>query len=602
MQKFDSSGNFLLTWGQNGNSDGRFQDPQGIAVDNYGYVYVADTKHDRIQKFNSSTGEFLGKWGTTGSGNGQFKNPYGIGMDNYNNYMYIADGTNNRVQKFSIPSDQYAVPAYISQWGTTGSGNGQFLNPQDSVVDVSGYIYVVDLSRNDVQKFNGSVNPPAFVSKWGSQGSGNGQFQSPIGISTSFTQCASASEKCYLISSIFDTGTGGVSQDPILSNWVNTSSFAVGTSEHASVVYNGYVYVIGGQGGAGTNVYYAPLNSNGSVGTWNTTTSLPAMRQAPTSVVYNGYVYVIGGYSGSYQSTVYYAQLNANGTVGAWNTTTALPGPRYRATSAVYNGYVYVLGGRSSGSTYQSTVYYAQLNTNGTVGAWSTGTAMPTTLNGHSTAVNNGYLYAIGGYNGSYQSTVYYAQINANGSIGAWTTNTNALPAARAFHDSIVLNNYIYAIAGNNSSAVPVATFVYAPINGNGSIGTWSSGSIPAARQSPEVVANAGHVYLIGGYNSGEKNTVYYSSPVTIAGGAGFNTIMWQGSQLSGQLIINIASSNNSGGPWNYTSSLAPSGPNVQVKIPTEHTNRRYIRYKAVFDSNQSNSPRVDDIILNWSP
>ncbi|MDO8429961.1 MAG: 6-bladed beta-propeller [bacterium] len=87
-----------------------------------------------------------------------------------------------------------------------------------------------------------------------------------------------------------------------------------------------------------------------------------------------------------------------------------------------------------------------------------------------------------------------------------------------------------------------------------------------------------------------------------VSGGAAFNTLMWQGTQLSGSVIFKIASSNSSGGPWNYVTTLNPGGPNVQVKIDSQHNNKRYIRYKLIMDSDQSNSPKVEDVIINWSP
>jgi DNA-binding beta-propeller fold protein YncE len=45
--------------------DGQFQEPWGIAVDDQGTVYVADTWNHRIQVFDSD-GTFRTKWGTYG--------------------------------------------------------------------------------------------------------------------------------------------------------------------------------------------------------------------------------------------------------------------------------------------------------------------------------------------------------------------------------------------------------------------------------------------------------------------------------------------------------------------------------------------------------
>jgi len=150
----------------------------------------------------------------------------------------------------------------------------------------------------------------------------------------------------------------------------------------------------------------------------------------------------MGGYNnsnGGAQSTVYYAPLNANGSVGTWTSTTALPQSLYDATSVVYNGYIYEMGG-----AYQSTVYYAPLNSNGSVGTWTSTTALPQTLAQATSVVYNGYVYELGGYNGTIaQSTVYYAPLNANGSVGTWTSTT-ALPQYLNSATSVVYNGYVY--------------------------------------------------------------------------------------------------------------------------------------------------------------
>jgi N-acetylneuraminic acid mutarotase len=182
------------------------------------------------------------------------------------------------------------------------------------------------------------------------------------------------------------------------------------------VVYNGYLYVIGGSTYSNfysTEVYYAPLNPNGTLGSWSSTTSLPSGRVSHTSVVYNGYLYVIGGYTFSgYSTEVYYAPLNPNGTLGSWSSTTSLPSGRRLHTSVVYNGYLYVIGGDTY-SGYSTEVYYAPLNPNGTLGSWSSTTSLPSGKVDHTSVVYNGYLYVIGGNTSStsYSTEVLYAKI-----------------------------------------------------------------------------------------------------------------------------------------------------------------------------------------------
>ncbi len=48
--------------------------PYGVATDAAGNVYVADAGNHRIQKF-TGTGTYLTQWGSPGSGNGQFNSP-----------------------------------------------------------------------------------------------------------------------------------------------------------------------------------------------------------------------------------------------------------------------------------------------------------------------------------------------------------------------------------------------------------------------------------------------------------------------------------------------------------------------------------------------
>jgi len=54
---------------------------------------------------------------------------------------------NHRVQKFS------SLGTYLSQFGTVGSDNGQFIQPEGIAIDNSGNIYVSDTKNNRIQKF-----------------------------------------------------------------------------------------------------------------------------------------------------------------------------------------------------------------------------------------------------------------------------------------------------------------------------------------------------------------------------------------------------------------------------------------------------------------
>ncbi|MBI4369862.1 MAG: hypothetical protein HY547_06510, partial [Elusimicrobia bacterium] len=66
---------------------------------------------------------------------------------------------------------------------------------------------------------------------------------------------------------------------------------------------------------------------------------------------------------------------------------------------------------------------------------FSTTTALPAVRQLHAMSLWNGRLYVAGGTNSSgLQSTVYSAPLNSDGTVGSWTTETNSLPAARYGH------------------------------------------------------------------------------------------------------------------------------------------------------------------------
>jgi len=269
-------------------------------------------------------------------------------------------------------------------------------------------------------------------------------------------------------------------------------------------------------------VYSAPINANGSVGSWTTqANSLPVQLVAATSVVSGGYVYIMGGFNGGGESSaVYSAPINANGSVGSWTTqANSLPQTEYYASSVSYNGYVYVIGGTGSGiPEFVNSVFSAQL-TGGTVGSWTTSSnTLPTALTASVSVTNNGYVYVIGGENNSNTSvaTVYSAQLSS-GTVGTWATSTNALPAAESGMAGSTYNGYVYIAGGQNASGTNVNTVYSAPLNSNGTVGTWAtstaSNSLPVAPYLLTSVAYNDYFYVLGGNISGSYGSgVYFAN------------------------------------------------------------------------------------------
>jgi len=133
----------------------------GIAVDNLGYLYVADKQRELIWKYRPS-GErdsslmhpillTPGLLTEGGEGLGYVRRPGGMCFDG--SYLQVTDTGKNRVQK--LATDEFALAVL----GITGPSLTDPLNgPLDSAVDAVGNVYVADTGNNRVLKYDSAGN------------------------------------------------------------------------------------------------------------------------------------------------------------------------------------------------------------------------------------------------------------------------------------------------------------------------------------------------------------------------------------------------------------------------------------------------------------
>lgn len=321
----------------------------------------------------------------------------------------------------------------------------------------------------------------------------------------------------------------------ITNSWPNKSFSGLGRADLAVVAYNGYLYSIGGYN-ANSPVYYntvqyASIANDCSLGTWTNTTAFDSSGNARGGIsafVYNGYLYVAGGINaGGNFSSVRYAPLNSDGSVGTWNSTTSLPTAMNRQRTVVWGNKVYLLGGTtlalpnpnngaSTGSrptgSGRSNTYYATINDDGTLGSWTSTTAMPYDIYEFGAGIIDGYLVIAGGFgSGGVSSYWYTAPLNSDGSIGSWTAAYDRGGSfATASTDMIVANGYVYLVGGrsdtaltntNRSSGVTRANIINA---GPGEIGTMATGTtLDTGRIGAGSSASGGYVYVVGGSSDG---------------------------------------------------------------------------------------------------
>jgi N-acetylneuraminic acid mutarotase len=370
-----------------------------------------------------------------------------------------------------------------------------------------------------------------------------------------------------------------------LSAWNSTSTFNTPRSEHTSVAYNGYLYVIGGEN-SGTrfnDVQYAPINSDGSTGTWQNTTPFNNGRRSHTSVAYNGYLYVIGGApnGGGVLNDVQYAPINSDGSLGAWQSTTSFSTGRLVHSSVVYNGYLYVIQGFYMHAAYPLIdIQYAPINANGSLGAWQYTDYPDPARWGQASIEYNGYIYSMGGSNWDYGyftlNDVQYSLINSDGSLNYWQSTTSLNPSI-ASQELVEYDGYFIMTGGANIPNGMLNDVKFVKINSDGSLGAWQSlTSFNTARAGHTSVVYNGYLYVIGGQdnNGNVLNDVQYAKiNGCFDATASSNSPVFLGSTLSLVGSPNDMTTYAWTGPNGFTSDLQnPSIGNVTVAAAGTYT------------------------------
>ncbi len=153
--------------GSVGSTDGlgsvaRFNNPNDIAIDSTGNLYVADSGNHAIRKITPQGLVSTLAGGTQGFADGsgssaQFNYPTGIVVDSTGT-LYVADHNNNRIRQVTSAGQ---VTTYAGS-GAVGAGNGGYLDgarlsalfnrPYGIAIDSSGALYITDKDNFKVRK------------------------------------------------------------------------------------------------------------------------------------------------------------------------------------------------------------------------------------------------------------------------------------------------------------------------------------------------------------------------------------------------------------------------------------------------------------------
>ena len=467
----------------------------GQAPDTVGNKLVAETLYAKINGDGS-----LGAWTNTAAFS--TKRYFGAATA-YNGYIYLTGGCTDSVAQpgtcqSALGDVQYAhlnVDGTITAWATTTSLPA--LHDTHSVVAYEGYLYAAGVSATNV--IYAPIYANGSIGAW-STTSSLAAFTG-YGDATAFNGYAIVSGGGASVSITLDTvSIAKIDPSGVLTAWQTDTggNFSTARSDHGSVIYNGYIYIAGGIDptnnlGPLSDVQFAPIASDGSIGTWASTTGFIgtqtglAGRSGFGLVVHNGNLYVIGGTSnlagaGSIaHNDVIYSKINANGTLQAWVASAqTFTNGRFNHAVDVQGDYLYIMGGQSGTGTTYSDIQYTAFASNDTLSGWNTTTTNPgTQLYGHSVQAYAGRLYIAGGQG---SRTIYSATIDADGNItSSWTSNVSVLPAVSTYEARFVIihgvgyyfgddnyDNKVWYAALNSSGGFPSFAQTTSTLNGTG--------------------------------------------------------------------------------------------------------------------------------------
>jgi DNA-binding beta-propeller fold protein YncE len=140
----DRDGKIVRSWGK-----GLYKIPHSIRIDPQGNIWTVDSGSSMVLKF-SPQGEKLmeisvgeqpaGRGGSNGTSDIAF---------GPNGRIYIADGYGNaRILEYNSRGER------VRQWGSAGTGPGQFNQPHGVAVDDQGIVYVADRNNARLQRFD----------------------------------------------------------------------------------------------------------------------------------------------------------------------------------------------------------------------------------------------------------------------------------------------------------------------------------------------------------------------------------------------------------------------------------------------------------------
>jgi secreted PhoX family phosphatase len=140
-------------------TNAQFNGPVGLALDARGNLFVSDANNDTIRQIttNGIVTTFAGLAGQDGSANGtvnsaRFRSPAGLAFDQQGN-LYVADSFNQTIRKISTNGLVTTASGTVGVSGLNDglNGAGKFYNPYGLIVAANGSLLVADTYNQTIR-------------------------------------------------------------------------------------------------------------------------------------------------------------------------------------------------------------------------------------------------------------------------------------------------------------------------------------------------------------------------------------------------------------------------------------------------------------------
>lgn len=513
----------------------------------------------------------------------------------YNNRMYLVGGVGATAPVNTIEIANINPTGTLGSWTTSGATLPYNVYGHNSLI-YNDRIYLI----GGASTVGGSPLTSVYYNKINSDGTLNSWIQTTslttarMSVGGSFTAawgayiyvsggCSAMNGSGYCTTIQSDSQVSSINADGSLDAWNNIAGVSNQVTGFGMVAWRNYIYEVGGCSAQNTttgdctstlqSIDFGTINQDGdasTVGQSNASGAGTCTGGSPTqcdlpgtanignmllaTIITNGYLYVIGGCTNNTCSTtlgnVAYVSISSTGHMakpatcpsggyqgGDWcvDNVNTVSGGIAASSPVVFNNVIYLVGGLN-GTANTNTIVRSSVNTNGSIGAWTSQSM--TTLgatsvsflyayarsNPSAASSNPGNLYIFGGCSTSsaagctaYSQGVYKCNITSTTAIASCVTTgqlqIGILPgdtvAGLGIMSGTVYANYIYLIGGVSPNQVDLKSTRYAKFDNSNNVvavtgSAWvESGKLMAVgRRRASAFGYNGYIYVVGGYEA----------------------------------------------------------------------------------------------------